>query len=246
MFWLQVIILTYYVLQRPGLGLTSQMAYFLRQDITCIGITDKLEVGGVALFVRQSIAVQPVVVSDEFDMVELVCLDMSLYDIDYRVIGFYRSPGHDSESTRYMMTALRCLRKLCATHRTVVILGDFNLPEMDWLHYCSPDINMYAEFLNFVNAYGLHQLVNMPTRGDNILDIVLSTTENLASDVCTLDPLSNSDHSIVVFKVPIDIVDISENRGVPSYIDFKRGDYSAINSYLSSCNGMKSSHTVSV
>ena len=43
-------------------------------------------------------------------------------------------------------------------------------------YYHAPNSPVYNTFIDFVNNYGLYQYVNQPTRGDNILDIVMSTS----------------------------------------------------------------------
>ena len=45
------------------------------------------------------------------------------------------------------------------------------------------------------------QHVNKPTRGDNILDLVLSTNDNLVSKVNMGPKFGTSDHKIVSFNV---------------------------------------------
>jgi len=76
-----------------------------------------------------------------------------------------------------------CFQHLCSTHHTVVIMGDFNMPLVDWDLYGGPDTPMYSAFLHFINNYGLHQYVNRPTRGDKILDVVLSSSDSLVNDM---------------------------------------------------------------
>jgi len=66
--------------------------------------------------------------------------------------------------------------------KDVFLLGDFNLPDIDWFYYHSPDNMIYNSFLKFVNSYGFTQFVNQPTR-DNILDLVLSTSTNSISKI---------------------------------------------------------------
>jgi len=58
---------------------------------------------------------------------------------------------------------------------------------------------MYSAFLHFMNNYGLHQYVNRPTRGDKILDIVLSSSDSLVNDIQVTPPFSINDHNILLF-----------------------------------------------
>ena len=69
-------------------------------------------------------------------------------------------------------------RQLRRKHKndTVILGGDFNLPDIDWDNYTikgtqtSRDIN--DSFLRMSADLNLQQVVNIPTRGDNILDLL--------------------------------------------------------------------------
>ena len=115
--------------------------------------------GGVAIFVRDTAVVHQVAVSGEFNNIEVVCIDVHLYNTVYRVIGFYRPPGLDRDAQAYLSASVKCLQALCSTEKTTVILGDFNLPNIDWSCYHCPDNPIYKEFLKFVNSYGFYQYV---------------------------------------------------------------------------------------
>ena len=57
--------------------------------------------------------------------------------------------------------------------------------------------------LEFVRNKFLHQWVDKPTRGDNILDIVLTTEDNLVSNISVGEKLGKSDNRIVRFEINI-------------------------------------------
>ena len=57
------------------------------------------------------------------------------------------------------------LAKVMLTDRVTFIMGDFNLPHIDWIHYHATDNIIYNSFLKFVNSYGLTQFVdNQPVK----------------------------------------------------------------------------------
>jgi len=80
-----------------------------------------------------------------------------------------------------VLSSVQCLKKLCSTELTLVLLGDFNLPLIEWTFYHAIDNIIYNTFFRFY-FYGLLQFVNVPTRGDNILDLVLSTSSSFPCD----------------------------------------------------------------
>ena len=101
-----------------------------------------------------------------FDDIEVVCIDIKVKGSIFKIIGYYRPPGFSTADYEYIQ-----MYKMFPTHHTVVIMGDFNMPLVDWDLYSGPDTPMYSAFLHFINNYGLHKYVNNPTRGDKILDI---------------------------------------------------------------------------
>ena len=73
----------------------------------------------------------------------------------------------------------------------LILLGDFNMPGIDWEHYNTPVINKKEIlFLEYIQSLGLTQKINQPTRGQNIL-IYYCSDENLISDIEINPPLRN-------------------------------------------------------
>jgi len=54
----------------------------------------------------------------------------------------------------------------------ICLLGDLNLSDFNWDVFIYPDSTLYNCAANFICQNGLEQLVDQPTRGDNILDYV--------------------------------------------------------------------------
>ena len=61
------------------------------------------------------------------------------------------------------------------------LIGDFNLPELNWEFISAPNNSIYRMFLDFFNDLGLPQFVNSPTQNNNILDLILSNDPLLIS-----------------------------------------------------------------
>ena len=87
----------------------------------------------------------------------------------------------------------------CNTFGTI-ILGDFNVHNKAWLKYSSHDSPEGYALQNFCQRHGFQNYVTMPTRGNHLLDLVLS---DLADHVrCeVLPPIS--DHNLVLAFVSI-------------------------------------------
>ena len=64
---------------------------------------------------------------------------------------------------------------------------------------------MYDDFMERIQNVNLQQLVTMPTRQENILDLFLTNTPSLVQNTETLSSLGTSDHDIVFHEVHIKI-----------------------------------------
>ena len=87
----------------------------------------------------------------------------------------------------------------------VIILGDFNLPLIDWTNNVSPLTQQYNSFNECISENALTQHVAFPTRGNNTLDLILTvdplnvTQVKAVSNFQFLDNIS--DHVAIVFSV---------------------------------------------
>lgn len=95
---------------------------------------------------------------------------------------------------------------VCVGGRSVLLLGDFNLPEIVWKGAGNcPEMQRRTTrawaFCDMLDQHGLRQHVSEPTRGDAMLDLVVS---NLQHCTCEVDVgLFESDHlqTVVTFFV---------------------------------------------
>ena len=80
-------------------------------------------------------------------------------------------------------------------------MGDFNYPDIDWTTYSTdqPPSSGTFRFLETVDDGFYTQHVNSPTRGNSVLDLILSHDPDLVSNVSVTYNLGNSDHQIVTF-----------------------------------------------
>ena len=81
----------------------------------------------------------------------------------YYVGIFYRPPSSDMAYLAKLVQLLEKLPSLCS----ILLLGDFNLPNIDWnfVSPCQPD--SFSDFFCdcIINCFGFSQLVHKPTRG---------------------------------------------------------------------------------
>jgi len=99
-------------------------------------------------------------------------------------------------------------------HDILWIAGDLNLPDINWTdsniagnNYPLP---LNAAFLNFVNTFGLTQVVDFPTRQSNTLDIFLTNRPSLIEHCVPIAGIS--DHEAVLIKSYISIIAHVQSR----------------------------------
>src|SRR5688572_929147 len=90
------------------------------------------------------------------------------------------------------------------TNLPVCITGDFNLPLMDWVNNCSPNQNVYIELLSYFKNNSLEQLVDFPTRENNVLDIILSDNPTQIRNIASTAPIGSSDHLTILFDLALE------------------------------------------
>jgi hypothetical protein len=93
--------------------------------------------------------------------------------------------------------------KLDKSNLPFLLVGDFNLPGIDWHSGTATSNFMQNDFLDAFNKYGLYQKVLQPTRGRNILDLVFGNEPHLVKNLQVVPPLSGSDHNTVEFYLNI-------------------------------------------
>ena len=113
---------------------------------------------------------------------------------------------------------------------SVIALGDFNFPSIQWIEgsrfTCSSSGDDFG-FTSLLMDLYLFQLVEQLTRGNNILDLVLTNTPTFVSEPRTGPSLCDiglsSDHHPVLFDFEID-VNIKESARLKRF-DFKNADF---------------------
>ena len=102
------------------------------------------------------------------------------------------------------------------TSKQVALIGDFNFPDIDW-HLCTSGSHG-KEFLDLVSDCFLSQHVLFPTRGNNCLDLVLSSDANLVSNVVNRGKIASCDHDLISFDIHVFTHISTSSRLVPDFI----------------------------
>ena len=102
----------------------------------------------------------------------------------------YRSPNINEEDNTKIQNAIKEVSK-----EECIIMGDFNHGHIQWKSLESTG-GEDQQFLFLIQESFLIQHVLEPTRGDNVLDIVLSSQKELVDNVKIYEQLGNSDNQI--------------------------------------------------
>jgi Reverse transcriptase (RNA-dependent DNA polymerase)/Endonuclease-reverse transcriptase len=184
--------------------------------------------GGVAIFYKSCLKIKRIILPEQFNQCEILACDLILDSLRYRLVVCYRPPSFSYDESLLFSQALEFMSR---TVNMVVILGDFNIPEIKWdkRQVFNPETVSF-NFQQTIYSLGLSQLVKQPTLGNNILDLLFCSHKPCIKIVEVLEPFSTSDHNSIHFQLSCSSVPL------PSYrkLDFAKGDYDGMNLELSS------------
>lgn len=193
--------------------------------------------GGVCAFVKRIYSVLPITFHDKYSDLELLGIDFVDVKPILRLFVVYRPPYYDYSAVSYAKLLTDCFAKHSTSRKYVhLIVGDFNLPHINWEALTGPDDDVNNTTLNFFRDNGYSQLVNFPTRGSNLLDLVLTDVDMLVSYVVSHPPIGFSDHAALEFTVtvsPISNCDVEQPSTTLKY-QWAKTDFQAMSMYLSS------------
>ena len=195
--------------------------------------------GGVCVLIKKlpHIRVNQVSVPTPYCDMELVAVDLrdSSGAMPLRLIAAYRPPHFSTSQNDLFFSALDHLAESCAR---VCVLGDFNLPQFNWDLFLYPDTHLYKMAASFICNHGLTQLVDDPTRGNNILDLILCSDVMSIDDTCILPPLGSSDHVVIsyILQMSFDNSSTETSDNTCTRPNFSKADWPGLCNYLSSVN----------
>ena len=110
------------------------------------------------------------------------------------------------------------------------IFGDFNFLDINWDNGNSNCING-REFFNAVSSLGGFQLISQPTRGSSILDLLISSSPYLCSNIQLHDKLSSSDHLCITADLILSIP-LNKHQSASFKYDFNKVNYDLLRAFL--------------
>ena len=148
------------------------------------------------------------------------------------IIAVYRPPWGSHEDLKSLICDLNTLIRHSLP---VVLVGDFNLPKINWFNRSlTPEDGLHNIFQDFTDQAGLSQL-SFSTRGDASLDLVLVSDNICALNCHQLPPIAGSDHLTQFLRIESSQI-MCISTSVCNGIDLSRIDISRTNQLLCNIN----------
>ena len=189
---------------------------------------------GACLYIKNSLQYTRISEYEELFSPSVFCkVDLSKEE-SFLVGVVYRSPNSDDVENDKLMKQLNHVYSLCKkSGDKFVLLGDFNLPDIDWKEESSTKSieHLSSRFLEYCMLDGMTQFVTHPThhrttQTPTLIDLILSNLPTLVHDVKYFPPLGMSHHSVLTCELDL----MSPEVNQPSVLKFQvdKGDYAGM------------------
>ena len=151
--------------------------------------------GGIFILVKNSLVSTRIAEAET--NCEILWVKIALNIAKPLLVGAYYKPTENDETS--VTELAKSLDIVRGKGNTTWLLGDFNMPHIDWVTN-SPNANcklhsLYNAFLESLDDHNLDQMVTLPTRGENILDLFCCSNSTLVTEVSVKPGIS--DHCVV-------------------------------------------------
>ncbi len=179
---------------------------------------DGRERGGAVLYVRDTIPVVPIL-QYSCGMVEVLALKARALESILYII--YQPPNSTpqelDQALDHLEEAIFMAQANSDKLPNLLGFGDLNLPEVQWEAPQAPQgkgwsARLTGRFLRFLNHHFQSQLVRVPTRGPNILDLVVTNNMALVSHIVVLANAKLSDHATLVTHLAVTLDPKASNQ----------------------------------
>ena len=178
---------------------------------------------GVILYVKESIQAYEIKLEGESDYDEAVWCKIVSGNSKLTIGLVYRSPNINEADNIKIQNAIKEVSK-----GECIIMGDFNHGHIQWKSLESTGGDD-QQFLFLIQESFLTQHVIEPTRGENLLDTVLSSQKELVDNLKIHEPLGNCDHNQNHFDINVK----SESKTKKTYRrNLHKGNYKDLRKYL--------------
>ena len=182
---------------------------------------------GIIMYIKQSLSASDIQLSADFN--ESIWASVTFMGNTTLLLGcIYRSPSSSQLNNEHLCKLIREMNRRGEQH--VLIVGDFNFPEIDWSNWHSNTTEEHPahQFLSATQDAFLFQHILKPTRfregqRPNVLDLVLTNDMDFIHDIEYLPPLGKSDHVCLIIELALGQETVQHEKRM--VFDFNKGDY---------------------
>lgn len=183
------------------------------------------EGGGVMVYIKDVYKTTELEIA-YIDEIDFVGVKIEMLNMNLNLINVYRPPSSPSVIDIPLYTELSKI-----SNGNTIIVGDFNCPN---INYSLLDADAEGNrLLKFLGDNFLFQIIDCPTRGNNILDLLIVSHLNLVRCFEIHEPIGNSDHNTVKFTINIENKIYNNCMKIP---DFKKANFKGFKDSLSNCD----------
>lgn len=183
--------------------------------------------GGILLYVNNNINIVRVD-EDKNESYDLLVIEIYLNKNERLTFGtVYRPPNQTEQNDIQMLEDINATIK----NQGTILVGDFNYPGINWNQHTSDTEG--EKLLNFIDDKFYSQKVDKPTRGNNFLDLVICSDEDLIGKLEVGDKFSTSDHHIIRFEINTTLQRNANNDLIP---DYKRANFANLRNEIKAIN----------
>lgn len=148
--------------------------------------------------------------------------------------SFYRPP--DKVDPQYLENLNESLKRIMKNKNAQVLVGgDFNCGDIDWANmHVPPGVQKsqtQKQLVDIALEHCLTQVVDIPTRQDRTLDILLTNNPTPVNRIRGMPPIGKADHDIVYVEYDIKAKRLRQNPR--KIFIYKRGDMEGLRSHMS-------------
>ena len=189
---------------------------------------------GVLAYIKENLTVNPINFTNHCK--ESLCFEIKSAKSkkSLLVACIYRSPN-STENNDLQVNNLIC-ELSNSFKKEVVLVGDFNFPEIDWENVSAGGSNKSSRFINSIETSLLVQNVNKythsrPNQRSTLIDLIFTYAKNDISDIIHMAPLGKSHHNLLKFNYYLEI----DTKSNSNYL-FHKGNYNEMRNQLSTIN----------
>ena len=187
--------------------------------------------GGVLIAVKTGISIE----NDKIDVssrAEMISVSLKSNNTCYCITACYRVGTLGEKNCNEIEKHLRNVvsRRKFKAH---FVVGDFNLPEVNWSDGVSPTL-LGGRFIDLFNDLGLTQMINQPTHEKGkVLDLLLCNMIGVVENLVVLgkNEICSSDHFGITFKAKMKFRKKVIKRKI---LNYKKADWIGLNNDLKS------------